>query len=102
MDTLFSKVAVDLVGPIHPPSEKCNCFILTLMDQATRYPEAKPLKYIDSKTVIEALVQIFSRVGIPNEVRCDIGKQFTWDLMHKVSRLLSVSELTTTSYTSYN
>ncbi|MEW8548415.1 MAG: hypothetical protein AB2693_33340, partial [Candidatus Thiodiazotropha sp.] len=48
IDTPFSRVAVDLVGPIHPPSDTGNRFILTMMDYATRYPEAKALKYIDS------------------------------------------------------
>lgn len=98
IDTPFARVAVDLVGPIHPPSEKGNRFILTLVDYATRYPEAKALKYIDSESVAEALVQMFSRVGVPNEILSDMGKQFTSDLMQKVSRLLSVSQLTTTPY----
>ena len=98
IDTPFARVAVDIVGPIHPPSEKGNRFILTLVDYATRYPEAKALKYIDSESVAEALVQMFSRVGVPNEILSDMGKQFTSDLMHKVSKLLSVSQLTTTPY----
>ena len=98
IDTPFARVAVDLVGPIHPPSEKGNRFILTLVDYATRYSEAKALKYIDSESGAEAPVQIFSRVGVPNEILSDMGKQFTSDLMQKVSRLLSVSQLTTTPY----
>ena len=98
IDTPFARVAVDLVGPIHPPSEKGNRFILSLVDYATRYPEAKALKYIDSESVAEALVQMFSRVGVPTEILSDMGKQFTSDLMQKVSRLLSVSQLTTTPY----
>ena len=98
IDTPFARVAVDLVGQIYPPSEKGNRFILTLVDYATRYPEAKALKYIDSESVAEALVQMFPRVGVPNEVLSDMGKQFTSDLMQKVSRLLSVSQLTTTPY----
>lgn len=75
IDTPFSRVAVDLVDPIHPPSENGNRFILTMMDYATRYPEAKALKYIDSKTVAEALVQMFCRVGVPREILSDMGKQ---------------------------
>ena len=85
IDTPFARVAVDLVCSIHPPPEKCNRFILPLVDYATRYPEAKALKYIDSESVAEALVQMFSRVGVPNEIFSDMGKQFTSDLMHKVS-----------------
>ena len=91
-------MAVDLIGPIHPPSEKGNRFILTMMDYATRYPEAKALKYIDSKSVGESLVQMFCRVGVPREILSDMGKQFTSDIMKEVSRLLSVKQLTTTPY----
>ena len=87
IDTPFSRVAIDLVCPIYPPSEKGNRFILTLVNYATRYPEAKALKYIDSRSVAEALVQFLLRVGIPNEILSDMGKQFTSDLMHEVSRL---------------
>lgn len=98
IETPFSRVAVDLIGPIHPPTDKGQRFILTLVDYATRYPEATPLKNIDTETVAEALVQMFSRVGVPNEILSDLGTQFTSDLMREVSRLLSLKQLTTTCY----
>ena len=47
------------------------------MDYATRYPEAVPLASIDTETVAEALVSIFSHVGISNEVLTDMGTQYT-------------------------
>jgi len=40
IDVPFKIVAVDFVGPIDPPSEGGHRFILTLVDHATRYPEA--------------------------------------------------------------
>ena len=98
IDTPFSRIAIDLIGPIHPPSENGNRFILTVVDYATRYPEAVPLKKIDTETVAEALVDINSRVGVPREVLSDQGKQFTSDLMKEVGRLLSIKQLTTTPY----
>ena len=69
-----------------------------MVDYATRYPEAKALKRIDTETVAEALVEIYSRVGIPREVLTDQGKQFTSDVMKEVGRLLSIKQLTTTPY----
>ena len=53
---------------------------------------------IDTETVAKALVSIFSRVGIPNEVLTDIGTQYTPALMKEVSRLLSFKQLVTTPY----
>ena len=94
----FKRVAVDLVGPITPPSEKGHRYILTMVDYATRYPEAVALRNIDTETVAEALVDIYSRLGIPEQVLSDLGTQFVSDCMREVSRLLSVKQLTTTPY----
>ena len=98
IDMPFRRVALDLVGPISPPSEKGHRYILTLVDYATRYPEAVPLKNIETETVAEALLDMYSRLGIPEEVLSDLGTQFVSKCMEEVSRLLSVKRLTTTPY----
>lgn len=94
----FSRVAVDIVGPITPVSERGFRYILTCVDVATRFPDAIPLKTITTEAVADALVQIFSRVGIPDEILSDQGSQFTSDTMREVLRLLSVSQLHSTPY----
>ena len=76
IDKPFKRVAIDLVGPMSPPREEGHRYILTLVDFSTRYPEAVPLKNIDTETVAEALVDIFSRLGVPEEILSDLGKQF--------------------------
>lgn len=98
IDQPFKRVAIDLVGPIHPPSESGHRYILTLVDYATRYPEAVPLRHIRTEDVAEALVDIFSRLGVPQEVLSDNGTQFVSDCMKEVARLLSVKQLRTTPY----
>jgi hypothetical protein len=65
---------------------------------ATRYPEALPLKNIDAETVGEAIMEMFTRVGVPREVLSDRGTQFTSAVMNEVSRLLSVKQLCTPPY----
>lgn len=96
IDKPFKRVAIDLVGPIGPPSEDGHRYILTLVDFATRYPEAVPLKNIDTETVAEALVDIFSRLGVPEEILSDLGTQFVSECMKEVTQLLSIKQLTTT------
>lgn len=98
IDTPFERVAIDLVGPIAPLSESGNRYILCVVDYATRYPEAVPLKTIDTVTVAEALWGIWTRVGVPSEVLTDRGTQFTSELMKEINRLLGVRGLTTTPY----
>ena len=54
IDMPFKRVAVDIVGPIAAPSEAGLQYILTLVDYATRYPEAVPLKKITTEAVAGA------------------------------------------------
>ena len=94
----FSKVAIDIVGPISPASSRGHRYILTMIDTATRFPEAVPLKNIDTITVAESLLEIFSRVGIPRQVLSDNGSQFKSDLMTEINRLLSIQAVHSTPY----
>ncbi|XP_072164915.1 uncharacterized protein [Diadema setosum] len=98
IDEPFHRVAIDIVGPIKPVSSRGHRYILTLVDYATRYPEAVPLRNIDTSSVAEALLSIYSRVGLPKEMLTDRGSQFTSDVMREVSRLLSIRHVTTTPY----
>ena len=87
MEEPFKRVAVNLAGPISPVSEKGNRYIMTVVDFATRYPEAVALPNIETERVAEALLDVFSRVGFPKEMLNDRGTQFTSDMM-EVSRLV--------------
>ena len=85
IDMPFKKVAVDKVEPIFPASEEGHRCFLTLVDYATRYPEATPLKKINIPTVAEALVDMFSRMGIPEEILSDLGTHFISKFMAEVN-----------------
>ena len=98
IDVPFRRVSYDLVGPIYPASERGHRYILTAVDHASRYPEAVPLKNIDTVSVAEAMVDMYSRVGIPDEVLSDLGTQFISEVMSEVNRLLSIRQMTTTPY----
>jgi hypothetical protein len=94
----FEKVAVDLIGPIRPASDAGHQYVLVMVDYATRFPEATPLKRIDAETVAEALWTMWSRLGIPKTVLSDQGSQFTSQCMREVHKLLAVKGQTTTPY----
>ena len=75
IDVPFERVAVDIVGPMAPLSEAGHRYILNLVNYTTGYSEAVPLKNITTDPVAEALLDIYSRVGIPEEVMTDQGTQ---------------------------
>ena len=49
IDSPFDPVAIDLIGPINPTSDRGNRYILTLVDYGTRYPEAVALPRIETE-----------------------------------------------------
>ena len=59
---------------------------------------AVSLKKITTEVIAEALLNIYSRVGIPEEVLTDQGTQFMSECMQEVSRLLSIKDLTSTPH----
>ena len=98
IDAPFKKIAVDLVGPLNPVTDRGNRYILTIVDYATRYPEAVAIPSIETERIAEALLEVFARVGLPEEILSDRGAQFTSDLMKEICRLISVKQLHTTPY----
>ena len=102
IDTPFKRVAVDIVGPIEPRSDKKSRYILTMIDYATRYPEAVALPSTETERVAEALITMFSRVGIPSEMLIEHESRVTIEVMNEVSRLLSLQQLTTIPYRPYS
>lgn len=93
----FSRIGMDIVGPL-PKSRAGNRYVLVICDYATRYPEAVAMKNIDAEHVAEHLVEVFSRVGIPQEILTDQGSNFMSQLLKEVYNLLHVSPIRTSPY----
>ena len=55
-----------------------------------RYPEAIPLKSIDAETIVTKLMDLMSRVGIPNEILTDQGSNFTSKLLEEIYKMLGI------------
>ena len=97
MEEPFKRIAIDIVGPLRR-TKRGNKYILTMMDFATRYPEAIPLRRTDATTVAEALCETFARLGLPEEILSDQGSNFTSGLMKRVTELLQIHQLKTSPY----
>ena len=88
---------MDIVGPL-PRSRAGNRYVLVICDYATRYPEAIPLRTIDTEHVAEELIKMFARVGVPEEILTDQGTNFTSQLLTELYRLLRVHPIRTSAY----
>uniref|UniRef100_K7EW93 Integrase catalytic domain-containing protein n=1 Tax=Pelodiscus sinensis TaxID=13735 RepID=K7EW93_PELSI len=97
IDVPFQRIAMDLVGPLERTKNRYQ-YILVVVDYATRYPEAVPLRNATAPTLANELIKIFSRVGIPGEILTDQGTNFTSALMRELCRLLRVKTLRTSVY----
>ena len=97
VDEPFARIAMDIVGPLMR-SEKGNRFILVVCDYGTKYPEAIPLKTVDAETVANALIDIFSRTGIPREILSDQGSNFMSATIRHLCSLLHIKKLKTSPY----
>src|SRR4029434_2555654 len=71
----FTRIAMDIVGPLERTQGGYK-YILVICDYATRYPEAFPLRRVTARPIAQALLQLFSRVGIPKEIITDQGTAF--------------------------
>ena len=97
IEVAFTRIAMDMVGPL-PRTEEGHRFILTIVDYGSRFPDAIPLKTTTTQDVAEALLEYFSRVGLPEEILTDRGSNFTSDLMEKLYQMLGIRGIRTSAY----
>ena len=97
VDRPFDKVAIDIVGPLTVTDNKYR-YILTLIDTATRWPEAVPLREIRTTDVASALFNIFSRLGLPKQILSDNGQQLVSKAMSEVMEMMGIERKLSTPY----
>ena len=72
----FHTWALDLIGPISPPSKRCQ-WILAATELSTKWVEAIPMKRADGATVANFIREhIICRFGIPKVILSDNGTLF--------------------------
>ncbi len=83
ISTPFNRIAMDTVAN---------------STQTLRFQEAFPLCTITAPVVVRTLVQLFSRVGIPDKILADQGTNFTSSVMQFLYRQLCITAIKTTPY----
>uniref|UniRef100_A0A1S4M1F1 RNA-directed DNA polymerase n=1 Tax=Ixodes scapularis TaxID=6945 RepID=A0A1S4M1F1_IXOSC len=76
----FQTVFLDCIGPLEPPSSRGHKYALCVVDTCTRWPEVVCLKSLTARAACDVLVEVFSRMGVPETVCSDQGSNFTAQL----------------------
>lgn len=97
ISTPFRRIPMDVVGPL-VKSSRGHQYILVVSDYATRFPKAFPLHTVTAPAVLRCLVQLFSRVGILEEIVTDQGTNFMSRLLQLFYHQLGISQIKTTPY----
>lgn len=71
----FQRLNIDFKGPL-PTSVRGNKYLLTIIDEYTRFPFAFPCRDMTSKTVIHCLNQLFAIFGMPDMIHTDRAADF--------------------------
>ena len=87
---------LDLVGPL--PSSQGFCYILTIIDRTSRWPEAVPLLSITAESCARAFISTWIlRIEVPALLTSDRGAQFTSSVWSEVCSVLGNSHIQTTN-----
>ena len=97
ISTPFKRIGIDIMGPMNR-SCKGNKYLLTILDYASRYPEAIPLSNIRVDNVANALLTVFARVGLPEEIVHDQGSNFMSQVMTSICQRLHITQLKSSVY----
>lgn len=93
----FERLNLDFKGPL--PSTNKNRFLLTIVDEYSRYPFAVPVPDTSASTVITSLQNIFSLFGMPTYIHSDRGSAF---MSNELKSYLTTQGIATSRTTAYN
>ena len=93
----FSKVLVDCIGPLIK-TKSGNQYLLTIMCMATRFPEAIPLRKINAKSIVKALINFFTLVGLPKSIQSYQGANFMSGIFQQVMHQIGIHQYRSSAY----
>ena len=93
----FERLNVDFKGPL--PSSSRNKYLLTIVDEYSRFPFAFPCSDTSSATVIRCLTQLFTMFGMPSYLHSDQGSSF---MSSEIKTFLSSHGISSSRTTPYN
>ena len=91
VDVPFQVLNMDCIGPIDPPSAKGHKYCLCIVDNCTRWPVVYILKTLTARAVCDALLDLFTNVGVPSKVISDNGTNFSGQLTRELLKHIGCS-----------
>ena len=99
----FQVVNADILGPIDPKSSRGHQYLLCVVDQHSRWPEAIPIKSLTARATCDAFMEVFMRTGIPRIIAMDNGTNFAANLTQEfLKRLGCAPKFSTPGYPQAN
>lgn len=92
----LERINIDFKGPL--PSNTSNKYILTIIDEYSRFPFAYPCKDMTSATVINCLKDLFLTFGQPLYIHSDRGSSFMSEEFMSFLRKANIASSRTTPY----
>jgi transposase InsO family protein len=93
----MTKISMDTIGPMEP-DEKGNTYIITLIDNFSRYLGLYPARDVSAKAAADALFDHSCRFGYPSQLVTDSGSQYCNQLFTELARLAGFDHLKGTPY----
>ena len=92
------KISVDFIGPLPKSKSSNNKFILTIIDEYSRFVLAFPCKDTSTGTAIKIYPELFATFGIPNTIHSDRRSGFLSATMSKYLSDMGINMTGTTPY----
>ena len=94
----FQRLSIDFKGPL-PQSKNGNKYLLTMIDEYSRFPFAYPCRDMTSQTVTHCFNHLFSIFGMPDMVHNDRATDF---LSGETQEYLLSKSISTSKTSRYN
>lgn len=94
----FERIAVDFKGPLPRSKSSNNRFILTNVDEYSRFVWAFPWKDTSTSTAFKIYHELFGTFGTPNTIHLDRGSGFLPATMRKYFSDMGINMSATTPY----
>lgn len=94
----FDAVQIDTVGPL-PKSENNNQYVVTIIDELSKFVVAIPTPDKSAKTIATAIFEQFIlKYGPMKSIRTDMGTEYRNELLTEICKLMKVTHCTSTAY----